>query len=50
MKFMLTNLAYALGIFALLIALYGVAMPALGLKTGSERVTIKPPRPTFMNR
>ena len=45
MKSMLTTLAYALGILALLIVLYGVAMPALGLKTGSERVTIKPSAP-----
>ena len=45
MKSMLTNLAYALGIFALLIALYGVAMPALGLKTGSERVVVTPSAP-----
>ena len=45
MKSMLTNLAYALGIFALLIVLYGIAMPALGLKTGSERVTVTPSAP-----
>lgn len=45
MKSMLTSLAYALGILALLIALYGGAMPALGLKTGSERVTVTPSAP-----
>ena len=45
MKSMLTTLAYVLGILALLIVLYGVAMPALGLKTGSERVSIKPSAP-----
>ena len=45
MKSMLTTLAYALGILALLIVLYGVAMPALGLKTGSERVSVTPSAP-----
>ena len=45
MKSMLTTLAFALGILALLIALYGVAMPALGLKTGSERVIVTPSAP-----
>ena len=42
MKSMLTTSAYALGILALLTALFGVAMPALGLKTGSEKVTVTP--------
>ena len=45
MKSMLTTSAYALGILALLIVLFGVAMPALGLKTGSERVTVTPSVP-----
>jgi alpha-beta hydrolase superfamily lysophospholipase len=42
MKSMLTTFAYALGILALFIVLYGIAMPALGLKTGSEKVTVTP--------
>ncbi len=45
MKSMLTFAVYALGILAILVALYGVAMPALGLKTGSEKVTVTPSSP-----
>ena len=42
---MLTTSAYAIGILALLIVLYGITMPALGLKTGSERVSVTPSAP-----
>lgn len=42
---MLTASAYAIGILALLIVLYGITMPALGLKTGSERVSVTPSAP-----
>ncbi len=42
---MLTASAHAIGILALLIVLYGITMPALGLKTGSERVSVTPSAP-----
>ena len=45
MKSMLTAALYSVGLIALFVALYGIAMPALGLKTGSERVTVSPSAP-----
>ena len=47
MKSMLTASAYAIGILVLFIVLYGIAMPALGLKTGSEKVTVTPSDPNI---
>lgn len=42
MKAMLTASVYTIVILTVFVGLYGIAMPALGLKTGSEPVTVRP--------